>query len=118
MGCERDVELRVYRMQPSAKNGNLAIITVKGKLDGKTIDKGVAAERLSGPWGFVADGFGDTPLAKISKNRSGVVIGIEGNLDITKDAPEFLQLANIVLRNPVEFTKALRHTVSILRSQQ
>ena len=37
---ERDVELRVYRMQPSAKNGNLAIITVKGKLDGKTIDKG------------------------------------------------------------------------------
>ena len=114
---DRDVELRVYRMQPSAKNGNLAIITVKGKLDGKIIDKGVAAKRLSGTWGFVADGFGDTPLAKISKIRSGVVIGIEGNLDITKDAPEFLNLADIVLRSPTEFTKALRHAVNILRSR-
>lgn len=114
---DRDVELRVYRMQPSAKNGNLAIITVKGKLDGKTIDKGVAAERLSGRWGFAADGFGDTPLAKISKIRSGVVIGIEGNLDITKDTPEFLHLADIVLRNPAEFTKALRHAASVLRSK-
>lgn len=115
---DRDVELRVYRMQPSEKNGNLAIITVKGKLDGKTIDKGVAAERLSGSWGFVADGFGDTPLAKISKIRSGVVIGIEGNLDITRDAPEFLNSADIVLINPTEFTKALRHAVSILRSRK
>lgn len=114
---DKDVELRVYRMQPSAKNGNLAIITVKGKLDGKTIDKGVAAERLSGTWGFVADGFGDTPLAKISKIRSGVVIGIEGNLDIIKDTPEFLNSADIVLRNPAEFTKAIRHAVGILRSQ-
>lgn len=113
---ERDIELRVYRMQPSAKNGNLAIVTVKGKLDGRTIDKGVAAERLNGTWGFVADGFGDTPLAKVSKIRSGVVIGIEGNLDITKDTPEFLNSADIVLRNPAEFTKALRHAVNILRS--
>lgn len=66
-------------------------------------------------WSFVADGFGDTPLAKITKTKSGVVIGIEGNLDITKDAPEFLLTADIVLKNPNEFTRALRHAANVMR---
>ncbi|MCL4359652.1 hypothetical protein M1555_00155 [Patescibacteria group bacterium] len=118
LNYERDIAVNFYRMQPSEENGNLAIVGIKGTLDGKIIHKGIAAEKLEGTWGFAADGFGDTPIAEVTKARQGVVIGIEGNLDITKDAPEFLQLADIVLRNPAEFTKALRHAANILHSQK
>ncbi len=118
LSYDRDVAVNFYRMQPSEENGNLAIVGIKGTLDGKIIHKGIAAEKLEGTWGFVADGFGDTPIAEVTKMRRGVVIGIEGNLDMTKDAPEFLRSADIVLRNPAEFTKALRHAAIILRSQK
>jgi len=116
MNYDRDVEMNVSRMQPSAENGNLAIVSIQGKLDSKTIDKGMAAERLSGTWSFAADGFGDSPLAKVVKNRKGLVIGIEGNLDMI-DLSEFLRLSDVVVRNPQEFTESLRQTISILSSQ-
>lgn len=112
----KDVAIGVYRMRGSEKNGNLAVIGIKGTLDGQLIDKGTAAKKMTCSWGFAADGFGDTPLAVVTKSRGGVVIGIEGNLDLTKDAPEFLQKADATLRNPRDFTQALRHTASVFHT--
>jgi hypothetical protein len=114
LNYDKDVAVGVYRMKSSETNGNLAVIGIKGTLDGQLIDKGIAAKKMTGSWGFAADGFGDTPLAVVAKSRGGVVIGIEGNLDLTKDAPEFLQKADVTLRNPGDFTQALRYTANIL----
>lgn len=112
---DKDIAVSLFRMQPSKENGNLGIVSIKGTLDGKLIHKGTAAEKLHGTWNFAADGYGDTLIAKVTKARSGVVIGIEGNLDITKDAPEFLLTADVVLKNPSEFTRTLRHATNVLR---
>lgn len=114
----RDLSIGVNRMVPNEKNGNLAIVGIKGKKDGKPINKGLAAEKLDGTWAFVADGFGDVPLSYITRSRNGIVIGIEGNLDIAEDAAEFLNTAHAVLKTPNEFSQALRHTATILKGKQ
>jgi len=118
LNFDRDVAINHYRMQPSAENGNLSVVSIKGTSDGERIHKGTAAENLTGTWGFVADGFGDAPIAKVTKARQGVVIGIEGNLDITDDAPEFLQISDVVLKDPEEFARSLRHATRIIQSRK
>ncbi|MEO8581750.1 MAG: hypothetical protein ABI425_04220 [Patescibacteria group bacterium] len=114
LNYDRDVAVNTFRMQPNEENGNLAIIGIKGKLDGNLIDKGIAAQHIEGTWAFAADGFGDAPLSRVTSIRNGVVIGIEGNLDTTSDATEFLLTANVVLRNPREFNDALRHASHVI----
>lgn len=111
---DHDVTVNSYRMQRSFENGNLGVVSIRGKLDGRIIDKGIAAEKLYGTWAFAADGFGDTPIAIVTKTRGGVVIGIEGNLDITNEVPYFLQIADVVLKTSNEFNDALRHAANIL----
>ena len=117
---DNDIALTVYRMKPHKLNGNVAIVGIKGRHNGRDIDKGTAAHMITTPrsWSFVADGFGDTPLANVTHSRGGVVIGIEGNLDMTNDASIFLARAHARLRDPREFAGALRHTASVLRGKR
>ncbi len=115
LDIKRDIAVITHRMRSSTANGNLGIVVIKGKIDGRPIDKGFAAERLGGSWGFVADGYGDAPLATVTKRKNGLVLGIEGNLDMTGDAPEFLGSADVVLKSPDEFVQALKYSAQVIR---
>ncbi|HSX40843.1 MAG TPA: hypothetical protein VLF68_04500 [Candidatus Saccharimonadales bacterium] len=110
---ENDVAVGVSRMIVD----NLAIVTIKGRRNGEPIHKGIAAQRfMRPPWVFVADGFGDMPLAEFTKTHpQGTVIGIEGNLDVSDEVPQFLHHANAVIKNPDEFVQALSYTSTLLR---
>ncbi len=108
---EQDLAVSVGRMSV----GNLGIVSMKGKVNGLPVNKGTAAEKLTQPWVFVADGFGDTPLAYVTKRRNGAVIGIEGNLDDSNEPPEFLRNADYVLSDPEEFAKALNYATICLK---
>lgn len=111
-----DLALSVYRMKPNENNGNLAIIGLKGRLKGEVINKATAAQKIKGSPVFVADGFGDMPLAEEIKRRGGPVIGIKGNLDESNEPNAFLDLVGSknVLENPSDFVTALYHTADIL----
>lgn len=117
LAYDKDISIGVSRMLPSEKNGNLAIVSIKGNKEGK-IDKGRAAELCTGSWCFVADGFGDLPLSLVTKKKQGIVIGIEGNLDIAEDANTFLSTAHAVLKNPKEFSEMLYHTATHIEHRQ
>lgn len=112
LAYEKDIAIATSRMAVN----NLAIVTIKGQANGQPIHKGMAAEKLlQGSWIFVADGFGDTSLAIETRRRTnGAVIGIEGNLDISNDVPEFLRSANAVLETPQDFVQSLQHTAYLL----
>lgn len=107
---EKDLAVSVSRMSV----GNLGILSIKGRVDGLPVNKGTAAEKLVQPWVFAADGFGDTALAIVTKKFNGAVIGIEGNLDVSDEPPEFLKNADFVLRNPEELNLALSYAAICL----
>ena len=92
----QDIVIGVNRMSMN----NLGIITINGKKDGQYVDKGIAAKILEGSWVFVADGFGDSHLALVTKERGGLVVGIEGNLDVSSEPPKFLTQSHYVLVHP------------------
>lgn len=108
---EKDLAVSAYRMSV----GNLGIVSIKGKIAGMPINKGTATEELTEPCIFVADGFGDTPLVSIIKRQNGAVIGIKGNLDESKEPPEFLSQADYVLNNPEEFAQTLHYAAICLK---
>lgn len=99
----RDIATPINRMS----DNNLGYITIKSAKEGREINKGIAAERLDGSWVFAADGFGDSHLAEETKRRGGIVIGIEGNRDVSSEPFAFLNNADFVLRNPDELSLAM-----------
>ena len=107
---KNDLSVSIGRMSV----GNLGIMSIKGKKEGQPINKSAASNFLTDPWIFVADGFGDTTLAFVTKNFGGCVIGIEGNLDDSDEPKSFLRNADYVLSNPQEFAKALEYVASCL----
>ena|SRR3989344_3021627 len=110
LGYENDLDVSVGRMSV----GNLGILSIKGKINGESITKGTAARRLIQPWVLAADGFGDTALATVTKKFKGAIIGVEGNLDVSNEPPEFLNSADLVLRDPEELAFALSHAANCL----
>lgn len=65
-------------------------------------------------WVFIGDGPGDLALATITKERKGLVIGVQNNADIDDEISKFQQLADFNLRSPDEVAKALLFAAQLL----
>lgn len=107
----KDIGVDVSRV----KVGGFAIVGIRGKINNQDVNKGTPLEHFpEGPWIFVADGFGDMPLAVATHDKGGLVVGVRGNLDISNEAEIFLENADIVLDNPEELATALHHAAHLL----
>lgn len=120
LSYEMDVSLTVNRMKinNNTEGEQLGIISLKGKRNGVTIQKGTAAEQLKTPWVFVADGFEDMALADLTRSRNGAVVGIKGNLDDSDEPIQFLINADCILDNPDELAIVLYHAHKYLLAMQ
>ena len=112
---DRDISLGVSRMHlPDGKV--LVIVRFAPNHDGNKVTKAAAVEAFLPEyrgWVFIADGFGDVELARLTCERGGLVVSIGGNLDITPDAEKFAGLADIQLKSPAELVGALYYAALI-----
>ena len=115
LNFDNDISLDVSRMYlPDGKV--LVIVRFVPKDNGEKVTKARAAEAFlptQKGWVFIADGFGDTELARLTQEREGMVISIAGNLDISPEAKKFVSMADIQLKNPAEFVDALYYAALV-----
>lgn len=109
----RDYIFSLSRMslERYSRNGDLGIMSLKAIREGLPFDKSVAASYLGMPFVLVADGYHDAVLGYINKAHGGLNIGVEGNLDKSNDASNYMKLTDIRLGSVHEFTEAVRMVV-------
>lgn len=102
-GVDLPVSLKVGLMK-MRHNGILGIVSLVGTIEGRRINKKVAAKIVNDRHRtiFIADGDEDVEMGRWCQEHDGLVISIGGGLDLSPDLETFANLAAGRLKSPLE----------------